>query len=92
MPTERKYSTDRLVRFGTLGLSLSLFLTIFYLLCVVGYLLYPGALAQLLSLFIPGLVSLNWHNFGLGLAEALGSGWYIALFFVVIGNFIGRRA
>jgi hypothetical protein len=43
-------------------------------------------------LFIPGLVALNWRNFGLGLAEALGSGWYIALFFVVIGNFIGRRA
>ena len=92
MPTDRKYPTDRLARFGTLGLSLSLFLMIFYLLCVAGYLLYPRALTQLLSCFIPGLVALNWRNFGLGLAEALGSGWYIALFFVVIGNFIGRRA
>ena len=92
MPANRKYSTDGLVRFGTLGLSLSVFLTISYLLCVAGYLLYPRSLTQVLGLFIPGLVSLDWHNFLLGLAEALGWGWYIALFFVAIGNFIGRRA
>jgi hypothetical protein len=67
----------------TLGLALSLFLSISYVLCITGYLLLPGLPIQhsALAIFLPGFQLLSWKSFWLGLGESFGWGWYIALLF-----------
>ena len=77
----------------TLGLSLSLFFLISYLICIAGYLLLPGFPVQhgALSIFLPGFELLSWGSFCLGMAESFIWGWYIALVFGALYNFISRR-
>ena len=77
----------------TLGLSLSLFLVISYVICIAGYLLFPGFTVQhaALSIFLPGFELLSWRSFCLGMAESFIWGWYIALVFGALYNFISRR-
>ena len=77
----------------TLGLSLSLFFLISYLICIAGYLLLPGFPLQhsALSIFLPGFELLSWGSFCLGMAESFIWGWYIALVFGALYNFISRR-
>ena len=76
------------------GISLSLFLAFSFVLCLLGYLLFPtlpvphGAL----SLFLPGFPLLSWPSFFLGLVESLAFGWYIALIFGPLYNFFTARA
>jgi len=62
-----------------LGLSLSLFFVISYLICIAGYLL------------LPGFELLSWRSFFLGLIESFIWGWYIALVFGSLYNFFSRR-
>src|SRR6516164_2459953 len=75
------------------GLSLSLFFLISYLICIAGYLLLPGFPVQhaALSIFLPGFELLSWRSFCLGMAESFIWGWYIALVFGALYNFICRR-
>ena len=77
----------------TLGLSLSLFFVISYVICIAGYLLLPGFPVQhgSLSIFLPGFELLSWRSFCLGMAESFIWGWYIALVFGALYNFISRR-
>ena len=77
----------------TFGLSLSLFFVISYLICIAGYLLLPGFPVQhgALSIFLPGFELLSWGSFCLGMAESFIWGWYIALVFGALYNFISRR-
>ena len=77
----------------TLGLSLSLFFVISYVICIAGYLWVPGFPVQhaALSIFLPGFELLSWRSFCLGTAESFIWGWYIALVFGALYNFIGRR-
>ena len=77
----------------TLGLSLSLFFVISYLICIAGYLLLPGFPVQhsALSIFLPGFELLSWRSFCLGMAESVIWGWYIALVFGSLYNFFSRR-
>jgi hypothetical protein len=76
-----------------LGLALSLFLAISYVLCVVGYLVVPGLpiTHSALSIFLPGFQLLTWSDFFLGLIESLVWGWYIALVFAPLYNFFARK-
>src|SRR5215471_3419090 len=76
-----------------LGLSLSLFFVISYVICIAGYLLLPGFPVQhaALSIFLPGFELLSWRSFWLGMAESFIWGWYIALVFGALYNFISRR-
>jgi hypothetical protein len=78
----------------TFGISLSLFLSLSYVFCVLSYMLFPGLpIRHSLVLILPGFSFLSWQSFLLGLAEAFGWGWYVALVFVPIFNFSsGRRA
>src|SRR6266536_3307702 len=73
----------------TLGLSLSAFFAISYLICIAGYLLFPGVPVQhaALSIFLPGFELLNWRSFFLGLVESVLWGWYIAVVFGPLYNF-----
>ena len=77
-----------------LGLALSLSFVITYVLCVIGYLAFPSLPIEhsAHSIFLPGLTLLTWSSFFLGLIEAFGWGWYIALIFGPICNFFAARS
>jgi hypothetical protein len=77
----------------TLGLGLSLFFVISYMICIAGYLLLPGLPVQhaALSIFLPGFELLSWRSFCLGMAESFVWGWYITLVFGSLYNFFRRR-
>ena len=71
-----------------LGMSLGLFLTISYVLCVGFDLLFPGqAMYQSWLRLLPGFAWLTWPSFLLGLVESFGYGWYVALIFGPLFNF-----
>ena len=76
-----------------LGLSLSLFLAISYVLCVIGYLVFPGLPINhaALAIFLPGFELLSWPTFLLGLVESFAYGWYVALIFGPLYNFFATR-
>jgi hypothetical protein len=77
----------------TLGLGLSLFFVISYVICIAGYLQAPGFPVQhaALSIFLPGFEPLTWRSFCLGMAESFIWGWYIAIVFGLLLNFFSRR-
>ena len=76
-----------------LGMSLSLFSLISYVICIIGYLLFPGLPINhaALSIFLPGFTLLSWPTFLLGLVESFAYGWYIALIFGPLYNFFVTR-
>ena len=76
-----------------LGLSLSTFFAISYVICIMGYLIMPDFLVQheALSIFLPGFRLLSWQSYFLGLIESFAWGWYIAAVFVPLYNFFGRH-
>jgi 2TM family of unknown function (DUF5676) len=81
------------IRIVTLGLSLSVFFVISYMICIAGYLLLPGFPVQhaALSIFLPGFELLTWQSYFLGLIESFVWGWYIALVFGPLYYFFSRR-
>jgi hypothetical protein len=76
-----------------LGLASSLFLSISFVLCVLGYLLFPSLPVPhaALSLVLPGFQLLTWRSFLLGLIESFGWGWYITLIFGPLYNYFVSR-
>ena len=76
-----------------LGLSLSTFFAISYVICVLGYLLMPDfpVRHEALSIFLPGFKLLSWQSYILGLIESIAWGWYIAAVFAPLYNFFGRH-
>jgi len=76
-----------------LGLSLSTFFAISYVICIMGYLIMPDFPVQheALSIFLPGFKLLSWQSYFLGLIESFAWGWYIAAVFVPLYNFFGRH-
>jgi 2TM family of unknown function (DUF5676) len=83
----------RAIPIVTLGLSLSVFFVISYMICIAGYLLLPAVPVQhaALSIFLPGFELLSWQSYFLGLVESFVWGWYIALVFGPLYNFFRRR-
>jgi hypothetical protein len=75
-----------------LGLSLGLFLAITYVLCVLFDLWFPGqAMYQTWLRLLPGYTWLTWPSFFLGLIESFAYGWYVALVFGPLYNFLAAR-
>lgn len=76
-----------------LGMGLSLFLVISYVICVVGYLVLPGLPIDhaALAIFLPGFTLLSWSTFFLGLFESFAYGWYVALIFGPLYNYFATR-
>jgi 2TM family of unknown function (DUF5676) len=71
-----------------LGLSLGLFFTVTYILCVGFDLLFPGqAMYQTWLRLLPGFTWLTWPSFLLGLVESFAYGWYAVLIFGPLFNF-----
>lgn len=74
------------------GMSLSLFLAITYLLCVLyGLIVTDQGMHQLLGLVLPGFTWITWPSFFLGLVWALIYGWYVAIVFTPLFNFFTTR-
>ena len=76
-----------------LGLSLSGFLALTYVLCVLFDLWFPEQAMRAVWLpLLPGVTWLDAPSFLLGLAEAIAYGWYVALVFAPLFNFFAGRA
>ena len=89
----RSFVPARTVPVFAFGMALSWFLAISYLLCVLGYLLFPSLPINhaALTIFLPGFELLSWSTFCLGLLESFAWGWYIALIFGPLYNFFLSR-
>jgi hypothetical protein len=72
----------------TVGVSVGLFLSISYVLCVIYDLIFPGmTMYQAWIRLLPGFIWLTWGSFFLGLVESFLYGIYVALVFVPLYNF-----
>ena len=76
-----------------LGMGLSLFLALSFILCVLAFLYLPGFPGEhsALTILLPGFTLLTWTSLCLGLIESLAWGWYVALVFGPIYNFFAAR-
>ena len=83
----------RTVSITALGMSLSLFLAISFVLCIAGYLILPGLPVkhEALAIFLPGFELLTWQGFVIGLVESYAWGWYVALVLGSLYNYFARR-
>lgn len=74
------------------GMSLGTFFAITFALCVGFDLLFPGmAMYETWLKLLPGFTWLSWPSFFLGLAESFAYGWYVALIFSPLFNFLSAR-
>jgi hypothetical protein len=77
-----------------LGISMSAFLAVSYLFCILVGILVGGwgwGLHQPWLQFLPGFTWLTWPTFFLGLVESIAYGWYVALLFGGFYNFTAAR-
>ena len=78
---------------ATLGWSLSLFLSLTFVLCVLFDLWFPAyAMNTAWAVLLPGFTWISWTSVLIGLAETFAYGWYIALLFGGLYNLLQRRA
>lgn len=71
----------------------SLFFVITFSLCIAFDLAFPEhAMYQTWQKLLPGFEWLSWKSFFLGLVEAYGYGWYVALVWVPLYNVFAARA
>jgi len=74
------------------GHASSFFLAISFTLCVVFDLLFPDyAMYSSWQALVPGFVWLSWKSFFIGLIETWAYGWYFALIWVPIYNFVALK-
>lgn len=91
MPLTRQGAEVRLPLVA-FGLSLGLFLSITYILCVGFDLIFPSqAMYPTWQHLLPGFTWLTWWSFVLGLVETFAYGWYVALVFVPLFNVFAAR-
>ncbi len=78
---------------AVLGMSLSLFLLIAYLISVVFLWIAPWVLANdpVIAHFLLGQDPLSWPGFLLGVVRSFACGWFIALIFAPIYNLFATR-
>lgn len=75
------------------GHATSFLLAISFALCVSFDLLFPeNAMYGSWQALLPGFEWLSWKSFFLGLIEAYGYGWFFALIWVPVYNFVTLRA
>ena len=85
-------ATIRKIPLTAFGASLSLFMVISYLLCVLyGLFVFDQGMHRFLSDLLPGFTWLTWPSFFIGLAWSLVFGWYVALVFGALFNWFAVR-
>ncbi|MDD5180291.1 MAG: DUF5676 family membrane protein [Gallionellaceae bacterium] len=78
----------KVISLAAFGHATSLFLAITFILCVAFDLAFPQhAMYEVWRNLLPGFKWISWSDFGLGLAESYGYGWYLALIWVPLYNF-----
>jgi hypothetical protein len=81
-----------LLNWKTVGVSVGLFLSISFVLCVIYDLVFPGQTMYLAWIrLLPGFKWITWGTFFLGLVESFLYGIYFALIFVPLYNFFKRK-
>lgn len=77
----------------SLGASLSAFLAISYVLCVLYGLAVPGDgfHRTLMPMLLPGFAWISWPSFFIGLAWVVAYGWYVAILFVPLYRYFASR-
>ncbi len=74
------------------GHATSLLLMIIFILCVCFDFIFPEhAMYQAWQKLLPGFEWISWSSFLLGAIESYTYGWYIALIWVPIYNFVVSR-
>lgn len=74
------------------GHATSLFLAISFTLCVAFDLLFPSfAMYQSWQALVPGFEWLSWKSYFIGLVETWAYGWYFALIWVPVYNFVALK-
>lgn len=88
-----RLNEGRTISILVLGCALSSFFALSFILCILGYLVWPNSLVQhsSLNLLLPGFTLLSWSSFFLGLIESMLWGWYVAGLFGSLYNFFARR-
>ena len=83
-----------MIKTKVLALSLGIFFTLSFALCIVFGLLTPAQyhMQNLLQNALPGFIWLSVGSFFLGLVESFGWGLYIGFVFGPIYNFIYKRS
>ncbi|MCC8364655.1 DUF5676 family membrane protein [Lysobacter sp. A6] len=86
-------SYDGRLAIGVVGITVSSFFVVTYVVCIVGYILLPSIpiTHSALTLFLPGFTHLDWDTIWMGLAGSILWGWYIALVFCPLYNFYSRQ-
>ena len=76
-----------------LGMSVSIYFVVTYVLCILFYLAYPEVSEghKLLVLLLPWFDFLSWTSFFIGLVQSYVLGWYVALVFGPIYNLCAAR-
>ncbi len=81
------------ILFSAVGHASSLFLAISFTLCVLFDLMFPEhAMFEAWQKLLPGFEWISWKSYFIGLAWSYGYGWYFALIWVPIYNFVVTRA
>ncbi len=89
---EKEVKRMKLLYWKTVGMSVGLFFTITYVLCVIYDLFFPGqTMYQSWIRLLPGFKWITWGSFFLGLVESFLYGIYLALVFVPLYNFFKTR-
>jgi len=74
------------------GHATSILLSISFALCVAFDLLFPEqAMYRSWQDLVPGFEWLSWKSFFLGLIETYAYGWYFALIWVPVYNFVSAK-
>ena len=74
---------------SAIGHATSLFLLISFVVCVGFDLLFPGhAMYEAYQKLLPGFEWISWESFFIGALESYSYGWYFALIWVPIYNYI----
>ena len=73
-----------------LGITLNIFLVLTYLLCLLFAILFPHVSIShsFVGLFVPLSEPVGWYELLTGLIEAIVAGWYFAVVFGMLYNFI----
>jgi hypothetical protein len=89
MPTNTAPSLRTTIPIRVFGISLSAFLALSFVLCVLLGLVAPGwGMHQPWLQFFPGFVWLTQGSVLLGLAESVAYAWYVALVFGGLFNLV----
>lgn len=79
----------RRIAIARLGTALGLFLSVTFVLCILFDLWLPAyAMNSAWAVLLPGFTWITWPSLFLGIAETFAYGWYIALLFGGIYNFM----